>query len=68
MDFLESTTKGGPFGSAGVRIPEGGGRPPPPPPPLNPPLEPSEVPTPNFEGGDRPRGPNNEVSKLLLLF
>ena len=35
MDFLKST-KGGPFGSAGGRIPDGGGRRPPLPP--NPPL------------------------------
>ena len=37
----EKVSKGGPFGSAGGRIPEGGGggvRPPAPPPPLNPPL------------------------------
>ena len=32
----EKESKGGPFGSAGGQIPEGGGRPPPP--PLNPPL------------------------------
>ena len=34
----EKLTEGGPFGSAGGRIPEGGTRRPPPPPPLNPPL------------------------------
>ena len=36
----EKVSKGGPFGSAGGRIPEGGGGRPPnaPPPPLNPPL------------------------------
>ena len=41
----EKVSKGGPFGSAGGQIPEGGGgvRPPPPPPPLNPPLHKSKT-------------------------